>query len=115
MAVMETSSTMPTSPIVPGSEQQQRAVAPTAAPVTAVAAPAPAADTASKPPAPPVSAFGFALRYDQGMQRMILEARDAVTGFVIFQMPTKYVTKQFSAGADAAAESSRGAKLDSAV
>ena len=46
---------------------------------------------------------------------MILEARDPVTGFVIFQMPTKYVTKQFSAGAGALVERARGGKVDSAV
>ena len=113
MAVTETSPTVAVPPVVAGGDRPQRQAPAPVAPPPSDAAPAPAAT--SKPPEATPSAFGFALRYDHGMQRMILEARDPVTGFVIFQMPSKYVTKQFSSGASPAGESARGAKVDSAV
>ena len=112
MTMIETSSTTPPSPIFAGSERQQQQAAPPPSD-SAPAAPVPEAAPRVAETAP--SSFGFALHYDQGMQRMILEARDPVTGFVIFQMPTKYVTKQFSAGAGALVERARGGKVDSAV
>jgi hypothetical protein len=86
----------------------------------AVAVPAVASAVASVPDVPKASALptsqaiGFALHYDADMQRLILEVREPVTGYVIYQMPPKYVVKQFSASGSAAAPS-RGARVDSAI
>jgi hypothetical protein len=66
------------------------------------------------PALPTPQPIGFALHYDADMQRLILEVREPVTGYVIYQMPPKYVVRQFSASSTAAA-SSRGARVDSAV
>lgn len=97
MAVTETS---PTPPIVakPAPESAPRAPAPAAAPVSTAAAPAPVAtsDSAAKPAASPL---GFSLHLDSDTHRMILEVRDPITGYVIYQMPPKYVIKQLSASA----------------
>jgi hypothetical protein len=62
--------------------------------------------------APP--AFGLVLYYDPDMQRLILEARDPLSGFVILQVPQKYVMEQF-ATLGASAERMRGKGVDSAV
>jgi hypothetical protein len=59
-------------------------------------------------------AIGFSLQYDPETRRMFLEAREPVSGFVIFQMPPKYVIKQFSASIGRI-EPARGAKVDSAA
>jgi hypothetical protein len=67
---------------------------------------------ASAPSTP--GAIGFTLHFDADMQRMILEVREPSTGFVILQLPPKYVIKQFSAGGGAA-PSTRGARINSAV
>lgn len=60
-----------------------------------------------------VAAVGFTLAFDADTQRLILEARDPVSGFVIYQIPPKSALKQLSPSASAAP--SRGAKVDSAV
>jgi len=68
-----------------------------------------------KPPAPPTaSPIGFALHFDNDMQRLILEVREPVTGYVIYQMPPKYVVKQFLASSSGSAPA-RGAQVDSAI
>jgi hypothetical protein len=59
-------------------------------------------------------AFGLVLHYDQHMQRLILEARNPASGFVIFQIPQKYVTEQ-SATLPAGGERVRGTGVDTAV
>ncbi len=59
------------------------------------------------------TAIGFALHYDQDLRRMILEARDPISGFVIYQIPPKYAAKQFATAGSA--EPHRGAQVDSAV
>jgi hypothetical protein len=101
VAVTETSPTLPIVP-TPAPESAPRVVAPTAAPVptAAAAAPSATADSAAKAAAAPL---GFALHFDSDTQRMILEARDPVTGYVIYQMPAKYVIKQLSTSAQPAA------------
>jgi hypothetical protein len=89
---------------------------------SAPARPAPASpDAAAHPQAPespvaPASSapIGFKLRYDQDTQRLILEARDPVSGFVIYQIPPKYVVKQFTAKVGTIAPA-RGKQVDSAV
>jgi hypothetical protein len=75
---------------------------------------APVADV-PKVSAPSASgAMGFTLHFDADMQRLLLEVREPSDGFVIFQMPAKYVIKQFSAG-NSAASSPRGARVNSAA
>ena len=100
MAVTETSPTLPIAP-TPAPESAPRAPAPVTQPVpaAAAAAPAPTPDSGAKPAAGPP---GFALHFDSDTQRMILEARDPVTGYVIYQMPAKYVIKQLSTSAQPA-------------
>ena len=101
MAVTETS---PTPPIVPtpAPESAPRAPAPAVTPPPTAAAPPPAAtpDSAAKMVTGPL---GFALHFDSDTQRMILEAREPITGYVIYQMPAKYVIKQLSTSAQPAA------------
>jgi hypothetical protein len=80
-----------------------------AAPAQPVAAAAP---EASAPPVP--AAIGFSLVYDAGSGRMILEALEPDSGFVIYQMPPKYVIKQFTASV-APVDAARGATVDSAA
>ena len=59
-------------------------------------------------------AFGLVVHYDGDMQRLIVEARDPVSGVVIFQVPQKYVTEQF-ARLPASIERVRGTGVDRAV
>jgi hypothetical protein len=53
-------------------------------------------ENAPKLETPAPSAFGLVLHYDYDMQRLILEARDPVSGFVVLQIPHKYAVEQFS-------------------
>jgi hypothetical protein len=109
-------------PIPSVGTDRQTAAAPVPSPNTqlapeAAAAAASARNAAQPPPAQQVSAssgVGFTLRFDPDTQRMILEARDAATGFVIDQMPPKYVVKQFSAQVSQRAGSARGTRIDNA-
>jgi hypothetical protein len=48
------------------------------------------------------------------MQRLILEARDSASGFVIFQIPQKYVTEQL-ATLPTSGPRVRGTSVDRAV
>jgi len=85
------------------------------------------ADTASEPvapastdvakvePIPAPSPIGFKLHFDGDSQRLILEAREPASGFVIVQIPPKYVVKQFSTTVRANLEPSRGKGLNDAV
>ena len=71
---------------------------------------------AAKPePTPPATPIGFTLHYDNDLQRLILEARDPVSGYVITQIPPKYVLKQFSATVRAQLEPPRGTGVNAAV
>ena len=76
------------------------------APAQAAEVPAPAPKTQPS--------IGFTLHYDNDTRRLILEAREPVTGFLIYQMPPKYVVRQFTASVGGI-EPARGATVDSAV
>ena len=116
---MDLTPTSSTSPIVPtpGAERQTP-VAPaptsdeTAAAIAPVAVVVPAAVQALSPAAS--ATIGFSLRFDPDTERMILEARDDVTGFVIDQIPSKYVLRQFSARVRGAVLPARGTRIDDA-
>ncbi len=105
MAITEAPSSSPAVPAVASDLPPRRAMPP-AAPATAKddtprqAATAEAAKVAQPKPA------AFALT---------LEARDPVSGFVIYQMPPKYVIKQFSASISTSVAPARGARVDNAV
>jgi hypothetical protein len=103
MDLIDTSSI---APVVRTPSTDRQAPEPTPSPAAPAGAPAAAAASA----APAASAVGFTLTFDPDTQRMFLEARDAANGFVIDQMPPKYVVKQFSAQSAA----SRGASIDDA-
>jgi hypothetical protein len=110
VALMDSSTTVPTVPVPASGRPAREAVAvPTADPTRASApeVPKPQASSTSSP-------IGFALHYDAETQRLILEVREPVTGYVICQMPPKYVIKQFSTSASAAAPL-RGVQVNSAV
>jgi hypothetical protein len=115
MAVTETSLTLPTSTTAASepSSPSKSAVLPsanaanTAAPVTPAV---PAVDTTSSAPKQAPAVFGLTMHFDSDTQRMILEARDPSSGYVIFQMPAKYIVKQFSSGS--AFGSTRGASVN---
>jgi hypothetical protein len=63
-------------------------------------------------PAPP--AFGLVLHYDRDMHHLILEARDPVSGFVLFEIPQKSAAEQF-VKLHASTEEARGASVNCAV
>lgn len=122
MAVSETSSTPQLVPAIATDPLLSRAQSSSAAPIAPVPSSAPAsretADSADKPkPQPQVSTqgIGFTLRYSQDTHRLILEARDPASGFVIYEQPPQYVLKQFQASLDATGSSPRGGNLDNAV
>jgi len=73
---------------------------------------APAATGASAPSGAPASGsapYGFQLQIDPETQRLIIEVRDPVTGFVIFQAPPKTA---FSAVSGSTSGNSRGQSVD---
>ena len=74
----------------------------------------PQAAPAAAPAAPLPLSIGFALSYDAATQRLVLEAREPGSGFLISQVPPGYVVKQFTASIGGIAPL-RGAALDSAV
>lgn len=88
----------------PSTEQAPAPIAPAAPPLTA----------APVTPAAASGAIGFTLTFDPATERMILEAREAATGFVIDQMPPKYIVKQFSAQTSVNVAPGRGARLNKA-
>lgn len=108
MAVTDPSSAVPvaTTPIG-GRPARDAAAPPDQAPASAAATPAPA-------PPQQLTPIGFTLSYDQTTQRLVLEAREPGSGFVIAQIPPGYVVKQFSASIGGIAPP-RGATVDSAV
>lgn len=119
MAVTGPSSTLPTASAV-GTESLSPRSAPasTDAPSKAVTATPATPEVADTPKAQPElgpSTFTFSVHYDLGTHRLILEARDPVTGFVIYQQPRKYILKQFSASVNAVIPPTRGGRLDNAV
>ena len=74
-----------------------------------------AAPSAAAAPQAPAStgAIGFTLAFDADTQRLILEARDPVSGVVIYQIPPKSALRQLSSPASAAP--ARGVAVDRAV
>jgi hypothetical protein len=72
-------------------------------------------DGAKAEPAPTLSPIGFTLHFDGDSQRLILEAREPASGYLIVQIPPKYVVKQFSATVRSNLEPSRGKGLNDAV
>lgn len=101
----------PVLPLTPGSATPSEG-----RPLAAPAAPPPVRPApAAHAPAPPVhlgSSVPYTLHFDTEMQRFILEARDPVSGLVIFQMPPKSAFREMEAAVGEAAASTRGASLD---
>jgi hypothetical protein len=115
MDMTPTSSISPIVPTTVAERQAPVAPAPTSDETAAAIAPVAVAPTAVQAVSPAASAtIGFSLRFDPDTERMILEARDAVTGFIIDQLPLKYAVKQFSARVSGSAISARGARIDDA-
>jgi len=109
VALVTTASPVSAPPLFPSARTDAR----DAAQAPATSTPAVAASDTPKAPQPSAP-IGFSLHYDQDLKRMILEARDPISGFVIYQMPPKYVLRQFSAASSAGAPT-RGARVNSAV
>ena len=115
MAITEAPSSSTAAPAA-ASDQALRRATPPAAPTTTKDDAPPQAVIENAPKAPPRPApFALTQHYDQDTRRLILEARDPVSGFVIYQMPPKYVIKQFSASVSTGFAPARGARVDSAV
>jgi hypothetical protein len=115
VSVTSTSSTLPLGPAAQtGRPATETATKPGSAPAgEETSVPAPAQDE-PVPSAPSSTAIGFSLSYDPTTGRMFLEAREPVSGFIIYQMPPKYVIKQFNATLNAI-EPARGAQVDGAA
>jgi hypothetical protein len=97
-----------------GQPQRATAIEPSTPPAgEASHAPAQAPDVPA-PSASPESGIGFSTSYDPSTGRIILEAREPGSGFVIYRMPPKYVIKQFTASV-APVDAARGATVDSAA
>ena len=54
----------------------------------------------------------FSLQFDPDTQHLILEARDPVTGAILFQVPSRYVIEQLQSQSSSAPARSRGASVD---
>jgi hypothetical protein len=79
------------------------------------ASPSPHPAPVAPAPAPPVhigSRVPYTLHFDTEMQRFILEARDPVSGIVIFQMPPKSAFREMEATVGEAAGMRRGGSFD---
>jgi hypothetical protein len=61
------------------------------------------------------SPIGFTVHFDGASQRLILEAREPASGYLIVQLPPKYVVKQFSATVRSNIVSKRGQGLNDAI
>ena len=77
------------------------------------AAPTPP-ENPSRPETPAPPAFGLVLHYDRDIHRLILEARNPASGFVIFQIPQKTAAEQF-VKLRASTEGARGASVNHSV
>jgi hypothetical protein len=115
VSVTSTSSTLPLAPAAQsGRPATETAAKPGSSPAgEETRAPASAQDE-PVPSAPSSAAIGFSLSYDPTTGRLFLEAREPLSGFVIYQMPPKYVIKQFNATLNAI-EPARGAQVDGAA
>jgi hypothetical protein len=108
VAVTDTSSVVPVASAPASGRPARDAAAPPDQ------APASAATPAAPAQPPQLTPIGFTLSYDEATQRLVLEAREPGSGFVIAQIPPGYVVKQFSASIGGIAPA-RGAKVDSAA
>ena len=63
---------------------------------------------------PAAPAFGLVLHYDRDIHRLILEARNPVSGFVVFQIPQKNAAEQLVKLHRSSGEA-RGASVDHSV
>jgi hypothetical protein len=101
--------------MAPASGPTRAGTTPSAAPPADQAQPvSTAAPEVPTPPPPTPTAIGFSLDFDPSTGRMFLEAREPVSGFIIYQMPPKYVIKQFTATVGSI-EPARGAQVNSAA
>jgi hypothetical protein len=107
VAVTETSPTLPFSP-APDPAPRKSAVPPEDSAVGMT--PPSVAVTPSSTPAPVLAPFGLTQHFDNDTHRLILEARDSISGYVIYQMPAKYVIKQLTASSSLVAP--RGASVN---
>jgi hypothetical protein len=114
VSVTSTSPTLPVAPVPQTGRQATETAASTAPAGEEQRTPAPAQDAPAAAASPSPSAIGFSLTYDTSTGRMILEAREPVSGFVIDQIPPQYVIKQFNATVSAI-EPQRGAQVDGAA
>lgn len=107
---------LPTTPIQPTSQTGHVVRAAAVGDAPAPAAPA-GRDEQAATPAPktpsPAATIGFTLHFDPDMARLVLQAREPGSGFVIYQIPQKYAVKLLSASAPNAP--TRGKSVDSAV
>lgn len=109
MAVTDTASALPI-PATPVAGRQAPAAEDAAGHAPTPAAPAPAPAPAAPPPPP----IGLTLSFDDATHRLVLEAVEPGSGFVISRIPPGYVVKQFTASIGGIAPA-RGAKVNSAV
>jgi hypothetical protein len=117
VAVTDTPSALPVTPTPVGGGRPSAAseAASPAAPARArepAAAPAPAPAASSPPPVP--QPIGLTLSYDDATHRLVLQAREPGSGFVIAQIPPSYVVKQFTTSLGGIAPA-RGGTVDSAA
>jgi len=116
VADIPSSPTLPAVPSVGTASRPTRPAAQASAPATVpVEKPTTGAHAAVSAPAARGATFGLTYSYDEGAHHFVLQARDPLSGFVVFQWPPNYVVKQFSASASATSPPSRGASVDDAV
>jgi len=112
VAVTDTPSTGPVASPPSKGHQTPQTAAPSSVPQASAAPAAPAVDPRPAPaPSPPI---GFSLSYDDATHRLVLEAREPGSGFVISQIPPAYAVRLFSASIGPIAPS-RGGKVNSAA
>lgn len=97
-----------------GQPQRATAIEPSTPPAGGTSHAPPQAPDVPAPPASSASAIGFSTSYDPSTGRIILEAREPGSGFVIYRMPPKYVIKQFTASVGGI-EPGRGQRVDGAA
>jgi hypothetical protein len=125
VAVTDTPSALPTAPTNVGGSSRTPPASQTASPTAnrtadqgaSPAAPATAVPAAAASPAPLVAVpqpIGLTVSYDDATHRLVLEAREPGSGFVIARIPPSYVVKQFSASVGGIAPA-RGATVNSAI
>lgn len=120
MAVIGTASTVPSASTVRTEPQTVRTptASGSAAPALASSVSSAAGNAgASKPQsvAGDSSVFRLSVHYDASAHRVILEARDPLSGVVVYQQPPQSAFKQLLASVSPLALSGRGGLVDAAV